>query len=66
MAPGVLCVEKRTHGKGEFRFLKKDLKIKYSAGNVSIMLSRKQTKTTEPACAYGTAGDGKGGFYAVF
>ena len=31
-----------------------------------IMLSRKQTKTTEPACAYGTAGDGKGGFYAVF
>lgn len=42
------------------------IKIKYSARNVSIILSRKQTKTAEPACAYGTAGSGKGGFYAVF
>lgn len=42
------------------------IKIKYSAGNVSIMLSRKQTKTTEPMHAFGTAGSGKGGFYAVF
>ena len=25
MAPGVLGVEKRTQGKGEFRFLKKEL-----------------------------------------
>ena len=42
------------------------IKIKYSAGNVSIMLSRKQTKRAEPMHTFGTAGSGKGGFYAVF
>lgn len=42
------------------------IKIKYFAGNVSIMLSRKQTKRAESMHAFGTAGSGKGGFYAVF
>lgn len=42
------------------------IKVKYSDGNVSIMLSRKQTKRAESMHAFGTTGSGKGGFYAVF